>query len=201
MLSTRRAEPTALSSLLGRTTCLGLVICLLGALLCLEGGNLSIGQDALKKWLPKLSKENTTQYTTDKRIIEKMLAELKLREEEISRKEQELEAARKSLEELEASLRERMSEIRKLQEDTKQLLKKAEAEKEVRISSLVALCGTMTSQNAALMLLELFKKDKELVTAVFVSLDKKRAASILDEITTSSPQTAAEITRRVGRQR
>ena len=157
--------------------------------------------DSIKKWLRKGPKPTGTMYSSDKRAVESMLEALRLREEELLKKEQELAAERKSLEELQERLKQQMASIKEAKDAVEELLKRAETQKQVRLDSLVSLYGTMNSQSAASALLELYKKDPPLVALVFQSLNKKRAAIILDAITAKSPSIAAEITMRVGRYR
>ncbi|MCD6326249.1 hypothetical protein J7M28_01650 [bacterium] len=181
----------------------GLSVCALLVLLLVSFQNVSVcsGQEGLKKWLPKMPNLNKIQYTTDKRVVKSMLASLKLREEELNRKEQEIAESQKSLDHLKALLKERMAEIEKVRKDAEAMIAKAEAKKDMRIDNLVSVCGTMTSENAAAMFLELFKKDRELLTTVFAGLNKKRTAAILNEITVVSPSVAADISLSVGRLR
>lgn len=159
-----------------------------------------VGEDGLKRLL-QIAPKQSMSFSSDKRVVESMLETLRIREEELARREQELEASRLSLHELEQRLKEQMATIKKIKEETESLLKQAEAEKQTKIDSLVALYGTMNSQNSAAALLELFKEDKALVAAVFEALNKRRAASILDAITVASPKVAAEITMLIGRHR
>ncbi|MBN1593363.1 MAG: hypothetical protein JW941_08995 [Candidatus Coatesbacteria bacterium] len=157
--------------------------------------------DSIKGWLKKGPKQTGIEYSSDKRAVEAMLQALRLREEELQKREMELEVSRKSLLELQEQLKEQMETIKKAQAEVKQLLSKADAEKQERLDSLISLYGTMNAQSAASALLELNDKDPELVAAVFQALNKKRAAIILDSITEKSPATAAEITMRIGRNR
>ncbi len=157
--------------------------------------------DSIKKWLRKSPKQTGVKYSSDKRAVQSMLEALRLRKEEVLRKEQEIKVSHKSLMELQEQLKEQMTAIKEVEDAVKDLLKKAEAEKQGRLDSLVSLYGTMNSQNAASALLELYKKDAPLVSAIFQSLNKKRAAIILDAITAKSPSTTAEITMHIGRSR
>lgn len=166
--------------------------------LSLPGPKTCSGQEALKKWLPKLPKRR---YVSDKHVVESLVESLKLRKRELARKEQELIAARRSLEELQQRLKAMMAKMQEQQDKIKALLKKAEAQKQARIDNLVSVYGTMNAKSAATALIELFKHDRLLVSTLIRSLDRRRAAAILDAITASSPEVAAEITRRVGRYR
>jgi len=177
---------------------IALVILLLQSATVCSGQN---SMDSFKEWLRKSPKPTGSRFSSDKRAVESMLEALRLREEDLSKKEQEIDAARKSLEELRERLKQQMASIKEMKAAVEELLKRAEAQKQERIDSLVSLYGTMNSQNAALALLELFKKDSSLVARIFQSLNKKRAAIILDAITATSPSIAAEITLRVGRYR
>jgi len=180
---------------------IGLLIVL--AALALLSASVCSGQNSvegLKKWLHKGPAEPTeAKYSSDKRAVESMLEALRLRQEELLKKEQEIETARKSLEELQERLKQQMASIKEMKDAAEELLKKAEAQKQERIDGLVSLYGTMNAQNAASALVELFAKDPSLVSAIFQALDKKRAASILDAITATSPSVAADITMRVGK--
>ncbi|MBN2209344.1 MAG: hypothetical protein JW759_08625 [Candidatus Coatesbacteria bacterium] len=156
--------------------------------------------EGFKKWLLKGPAEPTeVRYSSDKRAVESMLEALQLRQEEVLKKEQEVETARQSLEELQERLKQQMASIKEMKDAVEELLKRAEAHKQERMDSLVSLYGTMNAQNAASALLELFTKDPSLVSAIFQALDKKRAATILDAITVTSPSVAADITMRVGK--
>jgi flagellar motility protein MotE (MotC chaperone) len=179
---------------------IGLLIVL--AALALLSASICSGQNSvegLKKWLHKSPQPTEARYSPDKRAVESMLEALQLRQEELLKKEQEMETARKSLEELQERLKQQMASIKEMKDAVEELLKKAESQKQERIDGLVSLYGTMNSQNAASALLELFAKDPSLVSAIFQALDKKRAATILDAITATSPSVAAEITMRVGK--
>lgn len=179
---------------------IGLLIVL--AALALLSASTCSGQNSVegfKKWLRKGPEPTEARYSSDKRAVESMLEALQLRQEELLKKEQEIETARKSLEELQERLKQQMASIKEMKDAVEELLKKAEAQKQERIDGLVSLYGTMNAQNAASALLELFAKDPSLVSAIFQALDKKRAATILDAITATSPSVAAEITMRVGK--
>ncbi len=182
---------------------LGVLLIVLVVLL-LQSATVCSGQnsmDSIKKWLRKSPKPTGARYSSDKRAVESMLEALRLREDELLKKEQEIQAERKSLEELQERLKQQMASIKEMKDAVEGLLKRAEAQKQERIDSLVSLYGTMNAQNAASALLALFKEDPSLVGVVFRFLDKKRAAIILDAITATSPSIAAEITMRVARYR
>ncbi|HUT03948.1 MAG TPA: hypothetical protein VM163_08680 [bacterium] len=184
---------------------LSLVVLIVSLLMLFESasvcGDTRPGVDKIKQWLQRGPKPTGATSSADKRAVESMLETLRLRQEDLNKREQELAEARKSLEQLGAQLKKQMASIKQIKASAEELLTKLEAKKQERIDSLVSLYGTMNAQNAASALLEVFKKDPSLVAALFQALNKKRAAIILDGITATSPEVAAEITMWVGKYR
>jgi flagellar motility protein MotE (MotC chaperone) len=172
----------------------------------------------ISKETPKLTETPTTTQTptitespspsdTDLEILsadmkyleEKKLKALKEKEAALEKRTLSLDEKEKQLKELQNDLEKQRKEIITIQEDIKKMMDAISVENLKKIGQLAKIFESMKAENAAIVLVELYKNDQETAIQVLKILQPRKSGKIMDAVARSDKEIAAKISSEISK--
>ena len=126
-------------------------------------------------------------------LKDQKLKSLKEREAKIAAREIQLDEKEKQLKKLKEEIDKETERLVEIQKKLDKMITQISGESEERISNLVKIYENMKADNAAKVLVELYKRDRETVIMVVKGMQPRKSGKILDSMTTLDEKAAANI--------
>jgi flagellar motility protein MotE (MotC chaperone) len=132
--------------------------------------------------------------SADKDYLDKQKEKtLKDKEAQLESKELELLEKEKLLDKLKMDIEAENKKMSQIQQNINKMMEKITAEDSKRVGMLAKIYESMKSDNAASVLVELYKKDKETTVLIIKKLQPRKSGKIMDAMTTIDKEIAANI--------